>query len=729
MANDCYHKLLESEGFTLVGSLRCGLQMTVWWHRHFHIELVLLEVKNWILLRTTKHYRLTAIGQEGDLFARDLGQLQSYLTTHFSEVHLWLSSFRDVTATMACRRIQEKGFIRVKSDESGDVDALEKNLRNVSKQLHLVQSGIYRDVNLLKLNRGKSSFMQQYLSDQITTKRHRLKILQMEEKRVGQQLTLHNRLRSQYRQKAEAVSLVFTICSNIQVAKEVAGFANALFSVVKEIDDINRYQIRQKLQGGKLKVYVEEYDSPGVSLLSRWVGATLDPRQLSKHGTEFEELSQAIEGELMVLPALDVTVSGSVKDEKKLVTARIVRNFLKKLEVVPTAPSDHPESPESDMPIWIGNMCDGRKKLGSPWELPLDKIGHTYISGSTGSGKSYLARVIVEGCSVHQGLGIVILDPRNQWVGLLCPEDRPEILKRYPSFGLKPEQARSFGFEYHAIAEGLGKPLPLDMRKIPFGRHIVSFKGLDDLKKYTSSMEILNAILEGRMRSESCKTETVVVVEEVPNFMKKTTIPKLRSAAERVEAIIDRIAREGRKYGISLVIISQTIRDFSYGIAVVRQNISTRVFMHNSDREIDYASEHLDDGKAIVKLRSGEAFFCNPEWGVAKVSIRPPLSKVWEPSDEDTRRLVGSVYRDNSSLSQDARAVLDMAYEQYDQTGKPSKLASIAEHLGITSRRKLDRILKELESSSIVRVERLNERGRPVIIAPISAVKTYENRA
>ncbi|NIV91631.1 DUF87 domain-containing protein [candidate division KSB1 bacterium] len=630
---------------------------------------------------------------------------------------------------MACRRIQEKGFIRVGPDEGGDVGALEKSLRKVTGQVHLVQSGIHRDVNLLKLNRGKSSLLQQYLSDQITANRRRFEALRTEEKRVGQQLALHHHLRKQYQQKGEAVSLVFTICSNIQVAKEIGGFVNALFSVAKEIDDVDRYQIRQKLQGGKLRVYVEEYDCPGVSLLSRWVGAMLDPRQLSRHGPEFEELSQAIEAELMVLPARDVMVSGSVKDEKKLVTARIVRNFLKKLEVVPTAPTDRTESPESEMPIWIGNLSDGLRKLGEPWELPLDKIGHTYISGSTGSGKSYLARVIVEGCSVHRDLGIVILDPRNQWVGLLCPEDRPEILGKYESFGLERGQARSFGFDYHAIAEGLGKPLPSDLRRIPFGRHIISFKGLDDLRKYTLSAEILKAILEGRMRSESRRTETVVIVEEVPNFMKKTTIPKLRSAAERVESAIDRIACEGRKYGISLVIISQTIRDFSYGVAIVRQNMSTRVFMRNSDREIDYASQHLDDGKAIVKLRPGEAFFCNPEWGVVRISVRPPFSKVWEPSDGDTRRLVGSVCRDSCRLSQDARAVVDMACEQYGQTGKPAKLASIAERLGITSRRKLDRLVKEIEDSSIVRIERLNQRGRPIIVAPVSEVKTYENRA
>lgn len=728
MENDFCHDILKAEGFKPLAEINHDFDITLWWHPDIHQELSLVYLNGWVLLRTVKHYRLTAMGKDGELYARDLGALDSYLTTHFDEVHFWSSSFRDITPNMASRIIKEKNFRYIANQETIDTSEMTKHLQQISEQISVTQTALQRDEGLLRLNHGKTGLLQDYVRNQIFEKRRHLEKLRAQKKMLSQQLAVQKHLENQYMHKGEATCLLFACCSNIQIAREKEDFADATHSIVKELQDIHKYQIQQKLQGGKLQIYIDEVDSPAISLLTRWVGAVLNPRQLAKLGPEFADLYKAVEEQLMVFPRKDILLGGSVQDEKKLVGTRVVRNFLKKLEAVPTAPTKSRQSPESDMAVWIGNVRDGASKIGNPWKLPLDKVGHTYISGSTGSGKSYLARAIVEGCAVYKNLSIVILDPHNQWVGLLCPEDRPEILERYEAFGLKPEDARSFGFDYHFLAQGFGKPLPSDLREIAYGRHIVSFKGLDDLSKYSSSADMLYAILEGRMHSESKRTETVVLMEEVPNFMKRTTSGKLRAAAERVESAIEQTAREGRKYGISLIIISQTLRDFSYGVAVVRQNMSTRVFMHNSDREIDYASEYLDDGKAIVKLRPGEAFICNPEWGVARVSVRPPLSKVWEPTDEETKRLVGSVSKTQPTLSREAKAVLNVAYERYHQTGEPIKLAFIAEQLGITSRRKIGRIINELKKASAVKFERLDKQGKPLVIVPIGVQKPYINR-
>ena len=249
------------------------------------------------------------------------------------------------------------------------------------------------------------------------------------------------------------------------------------------------------------------------------------------------------------------------------------------------------------MPVWIGNTSRGAIKYAEPWELPLEKMGHIYISGSTGSGKSYLARVIVEGTMVYRNVSIVILDPQNQWAGLYLPEDRPEVLGCYKAFGLKPELSRSFNFDYYGLGSGIGKPLPSDLRKLASGHHIISFKDLDNLAKYTHSASVLEGILNARTHSEARRVGVIIVIEEVPNFMKKYACEELRAVAKRFEQIVDRIAREGRKYGISLMIISQTIGDFSHNVAIVRQNISTRVFMKNSDLEIDRTAQFMNNSK------------------------------------------------------------------------------------------------------------------------------------
>lgn len=192
-----------------------------------------------------------------------------------------------------------------------------------------------------------------------------------------------------------------------------------------------------------------------------------------------------------------------------------------------------------------------------------------------------------------------------------------------------------------------------------------------------------------------------------------------REAAERAERSIDRATREGRKYGLSLLFIGQSSKDFSHTLAVSRQNVTTRLFLNNSDREVQYAADYLSDAKAIVSLPPGEAFVCNAEWGVVRVSVRLPLSKVWEPDDKSVRRLLDNMGpRPRPPLSNAAQAVLEMAREQCDLEIRPVRLSRVLERLGITSRRKIQQIVAELERSHSARFERLPERGEPLVIVP-----------
>ena len=215
------------------------------------------------------------------------------------------------------------------------------------------------------------------------------------------------------------------------------------------------------------------------------------------------------------------------------------------------------------------------------------------------------------------------------------------------------------------------------------------------------------------------------MIDETHRFMKKHVGKKAESVANETEKAIELVTREGLKYGLQLVILSQTIRDFSYSLGAVRQNIATRIFMRNSDREIDYASEFLDDGSEIVRLKTAEAFCCNSEQGVIRISVRPPFSKVWELPDAEVRKLVESVGKKQPTLSREAQVVVDMAHQQYHKTGEPVTLAFIAEQLNITSRRKIERIINEIKNASAAKFERLNKQGKPMVIIPSGVHKPY----
>jgi hypothetical protein len=325
-------------------------------------------------------------------------------------------------------------------------------------------------------------------------------------------------------------------------------------------------------------------------------------------------------------------------------------------------------------------------------------------------------------------VNVVILDPRGQWTGLLVPEDRGEILGRYREFGLDPSHARSFDFTYYGIGQGLGKPLPADLGELAVGRHVVGLKGLDDRERCEWASKVFDALFEACAVGESARLRLLVGIEEAIQFIRKGVVDEAKEAAEKVELALDRIAREGRKYGIGVLAISQSSRDFSYSMASVRENIATHVFMANGSAESEYAAGYLGAGYELSSLKTGEALIQNAEWGVVRVAVRPPLSKVWEPMEAEVRTLFGGLDVAGPTLSSSARAVLEAAMADHRAAGRPVRLASIVERLGITSRRRIDQIVVELEAAGVARFDRLNERGRPLVLTPVMCAATGGKR-
>ena len=378
--------------------------------------------------------------------------------------------------------------------------------------------------------------------------------------------------------------------------------------------------------------------------------------------------------------------------------------------------------PAETLPATIGRLIRNNRVTTTPCSIPLAQLHNTYISGTTGSGKTYLGRVIVEEATKYEELNILILDPRNQAAGLLVPEDRASILSLYPELGIPPDGARGFQFRYYAPAETFGEEIPRDLSEVAAGRSIVSFKGLDDRERCELFARILDAVFDSHAREESPTLRTILVIEEAQRFTKKRVSDAAKAAGEKAERALDRTAREGRKYGQGLFILSQTIRDFAYDSASIRQNTNTKIFLHNSDREIDYAADFIGDGREIVKLPTGTAIVYNAAWGTARVKVRPPLSKVWEFSPSDTRRIVeDAASRPVVKISEAAEELLSAVLSHHEETGQGLNLSRAGERLRITSKRKLQQVVDELERSGFVRTRKLRERGQPRVIEPLSS--------
>lgn len=486
-------------------------------------------------------------------------------------------------------------------------------------------------------------------------------------------------------------------------------------AIIKELQDADRYQIRQKL-GGRLNIQAVAARDPAWAWIEEWLGGSLTPRQLERVAGQFGEVRDAAEERLMVTPDTNIVVGGHVKEDQKLLAARAVSSFLRRADQPEDRYAPERQVGPEHLPAVVGQI-ERNGRLAGPCRLPLGKLEHVAVSGSTGAGKSVFARVLIEEAATHS-IGVLVLDPRNQAAGLLVPEDREEFLQLYPTFGLAAERARGFPFTYFGPGDGLGKRLPADLGELAEGRNIVSFKGLDEDERCTLFAAIMDGAFQACTRQQALTVRLLIIVEEAQLFTRRRVAPEVRQAGARAENALDRIIREGRKYGICVVVASQSIKDFSHDVASIRQNTNTKVFFRNADREVDYAADFLGDGRKIIGLRPGTCLIHNASLGVLSVRVRPPYSKLWEFGPEETREILRPGAR-RAAVSPPAERLLEVIQEHCRQSGCGPNLSNLGGLAGITSKRQIQELIAELVDHGLVTTKKLRQRGQPRVVEPV----------
>jgi len=158
------------------------------------------------------------------------------------------------------------------------------------------------------------------------------------------------------------------------------------------------------------------------------------------------------------------------------------------------------------------------------------------------------------------------------------------------------------------------------------------------------------------------------------------------------------------------------MRDFARDAAAIRQNANTKIFLHNSDREIQYARDYLDDPRSLVRLPAGQGHACNPAWGSVRLAFRPPRSKVWDFSEAETAHIIGGRRSEAAALSAEARHILDAIQSLISRGGAAPNMTQVAQAAGVTSKRRLQQLIDELAKAGMVRTRRLPEQGQPRVV-------------
>ncbi len=718
MSDALYPEILDQEGFELIGQLSYRLRACAWWNPSPDrlMQVLVLGVGNRVLVKGEKSYYLRSVSAEGETWARDIGLLHDYLENHFPELRIAFSHFRDVPPALAEAEVRRRMSIDAPSQPPPSVE----QIADLQRRRNALQENAWGTAELMSLSRATPDFLTGYVRQQSNSQRRAVEKLEAELDRHQDRLDLFCHLQREYERKGSAAVYSFSISSNLQIADDPAQFRDAVRAVVKELADQHRYHVKQKLQGGRLNIQVAEAEDPALAWIEQWFAGALSPTQMRRLSAGPDSLGQVGRQQVIVTPDEPIVVDGHVRHEAKHLAARFVSTVLQRLDKThPGGQSSglDPESvPPEAMPLHVGLRTDEAGHSIGRAIFPLTQIIHTYISGTTGSGKSFLARALVEEASHHKDLSILVLDPRNQFVGLLVPEDRPQILGQYNEFGMDVGKARGFAFKYFRPSLEWTTPIPQNLSSLATGRSIVSFKGTDDRERCLLAGQILEAAFKSISVQESDQPRLLIVVDEVQLLTRKKVDDSAKEAASQAERALDKIAREGRKYGILLILVSQTIKDFSYELASLRQMTTTKIFLRNSDREIEYAADIIGDGRKLVQLPTGTALVHNANWGLHRIRVRPPYSKVYELREAEIRQLLGHQNKPVQAVTAEARRLLSVIRDRGAASDSPLNMTQAAELSGITSKRRLQELVKELEEAGAIYTRRLSEQGHPRVI-------------
>jgi hypothetical protein len=276
-------------------------------------------------------------------------------------------------------------------------------------------------------------------------------------------------------------------------------------------------------------------------------------------------------------------------------------------------------------PIWIGKMAE--TDLRAEFD-PLDLKTHMIVAGATGSGKSVAASVFVEEL-LDLKIPVIVFDPTAQWTGFVRPCKDEAFFKVYKKFGMKREEAKPYK---GLIFEVTDPNVKIDFKKYMNPGEITVFT-LNKLKpgEYDQAvMNIVDTIFEIGWE-ESIELKMVVVFDEIHRLHEKY-------GGKGGYIALEKGAREFRKWGIGLIMVSQVLADFKEDL---KGNVLTEVQLHTkSASDIERVREKYGDDYAnrLPKLEIGVGLMQNPKYNGGKpffVNIRPVKHEAHKIPDPD----------------------------------------------------------------------------------------------
>lgn len=672
-----------SMSLTQIGSTNLEPSTSFYWDKQQKSSLELTEIgENHVLIRASKSYRLVKQDLEGqESWSRNLAKMNDELASTFSSFRISVD-YTDTTSTRVLNMQEEASELLHEAQELSD------RIKELGKEQKQLEVGIDIGVNNLQDNlqnrHGELVEEQEHLRNKL----HQI-LVHLEEKKTEL---------NQWKKNGVSVSYLFQFSTDPEIVPR-SELDEACGRHLEEAFNLHRRKVKQVLQGPRFKLHVEELEEPRI--INRLEHTQLlnpesfqhlnDQVETPELKQELEKLQKASVQQYMAVALNDIKVGESVVERAKSTPAKAVGSILSDLESERVA---NPKDVPNNGPI-IGTVTGTNHVVGfDPAELP-----HYYIMGESGSGKSYLKRVLLENC-VSLGYDVLTISPSDtEEIGLsLSNGENPE------GVGLSVDQ--------YWIGNDKMLEMPDSIDELFTGINAVTLSKLPENKKQDYVHQILSRLAE---LDRSAKP-LFVFLEEAHNFNKG-------KAADAIQKLV----REARKFGIHVVIVSQNPTDFSHNHRHVREN-TVSVFLRGE--YTDYAEKFLGNEDEITKLDTGDAIIQGPDFSKVNVDVRETLTKPTAPTNEeletvdsrftgeapditgDDTETVETQGEETDTLSEDEQQLVDFIQDYIRENDeRPSKSKCYREDDAPFGSSKTMRLLEQLVEKQVLEEETVERYG------------------
>ncbi len=285
------------------------------------------------------------------------------------------------------------------------------------------------------------------------------------------------------------------------------------------------------------------------------------------------------------------------------------RRMLRKLRYL--TPTNYKSLSQED--LYVGKIPVDKKDA---YLNRNDLMTHVLTAGSTGSGKTVSAMVMAEE-ALKKKIPVVVFDPTGQWTGFVRPNRDDSMLSSYKDFGLKDTDVRSFPGMIYDFEDPEKK---VDLRKYLNPGEITVF-ALDKLKpaEYDTAVRNLIDTIFKQGWEESGELQVLVIFDEVHRLLE-------RYGGKGGYVYLEKAAREFRKWGLGIIMISQVLSDFKEAL---KGNVLTEIQMNTkATKDIDRTREKYGEEYAMRIIREGvgAGMIQNPKYNNGKpywIKFRP----------------------------------------------------------------------------------------------------------